>query len=127
MLFNAMNTLSKAMKRREFIIWLVGALTAWPYTARAQFPGAGERRNLFLTAAQRSEIWRTLRKQAGKTEEPEGLNIGEVVPDTIHLLWFGHSLRKKIPAIRLYRYALLHDQVLIVDPRTKKIVSIIGQ
>jgi hypothetical protein len=115
------------MKRREFIIWLVGALTAWPYIASAQFPGAGERCNLFLTAAQRSEIRRTLRKQAGKTEEPEGLNIGEVVPDTFHLLWFGHSLRKKIPAIRLYQYALLHDRVLIVDPRTKKIVSIIGQ
>jgi hypothetical protein len=116
--------LSKAMKRREFIIWLVGALTAWPCTARA---AAGERRNPSLTAVQRSEIWRALRNRARKTQEAAGLHIGEVVPDTLNVLSFGHSLHEKIPAIRPYRYTLLHDQVLIVDPRTKKIASIIGR
>jgi hypothetical protein len=70
--------------------------------------------------------WHALRKHAGKTQEPAGLNIGEVVPDTLNLLSFGHHLCRKIPAIRPDSYALLHDRVLIVDPGTKKIISIIG-
>jgi hypothetical protein len=115
------------MRRREFIISLIGALTVWPFTAHAQRPGAGDRPALSLSAAQRSEIWRALGKRAGKTQEPAGLNVGEVVPDTYNLRLFGHRLRKRIPAIRHYRYALLHDQVLIVDPLTMKIVFIVGQ
>jgi hypothetical protein len=115
------------MRRREFIISLIGALTVWPFSAHAQRAGAGERRALSLTAAQRSEIWRALRRRAGKTQEPAGLNVGEIVPATFNLQLFGHRLRGRIPAIRLYRYALLHDQVLIVDPGTKEIVAIVGQ
>jgi hypothetical protein len=44
----------------------------------------------------------------------------------MHLLSFSRSLRKKIPAIKSYLYTLLHGQVLIVDPSTKKIVAIVG-
>jgi hypothetical protein len=90
------------MKRREFLISLVGAMTAWPFTAPARASGTGYRLEPSLTAAQGSKIWRALREH-------------------------DRSLRETIPAIRLYRYALVHDQVLIVDPGTKKIVSIIGQ
>jgi hypothetical protein len=114
------------MGRRGFIIWLIGAASAWPLIAWGQSPAAGEKRGLSLIAAQRSEIWHALRKQARKTQEPAGLNIGDVVPATMNLLSFGHNLRKKIPAIRLYQYTLLHDRVLIVDPGTKKIIAIIG-
>jgi hypothetical protein len=83
---------------------------------------------LYLSLQQkRAEIWRSLSKEAMKTSEPAGLNVGEMVPDTMHLLPFAHSLRKKIPAIRPYLYTLLQGQVLIVDPSTKKIVSIVGE
>jgi hypothetical protein len=115
------------MIRREFLISLVGAMTAWPFAAPARPLRAGDRLEPSLTAAQRSKIWRALSEYARKAQEPAGLNIGEVVPDTMNLLSFGHSIHKNIPAIRLYRYTLVHDQVLIVDPGTKKIVSIIGQ
>jgi hypothetical protein len=66
------------------------------------------------------------KKTSRENTEPAGVSVGQAVPDTMNLLPFDHSLRKKIPAIRIYRYGLLHDEVLIVDPGTKKIVFIIG-
>jgi hypothetical protein len=115
------------MKPGMFAIALIAAATVWPLFALAHSPGAGEKRELSLTHAQRSEIWHALRQQAGKTQEPAGLQVGETVPAPMHVLSFEHRLGKKIRAIRHYRYALLHDQVLIVDPATKKIVAIVGR
>jgi hypothetical protein len=118
------------MQRREFVIGLLGAMTAWssawPSIAWAQSPGGEKKHPLSLSAAQQSEIWRAFGTQARKTQEPTGLNVGEAVPDTMNVLRFNRRLRQKIPAIGFYRYALLHGQVLIVDPATKQIVSIIG-
>lgn len=119
--------LGEHMRRSTLIIWLIGAVTVWPLIALAQSPGNGEKRHLSLSHAQRSVIWRALKKEADKAQEPAGLNVGEVVPDTMNVLAFGRNLRKKIRPIRAYRYVLLHDQVLIVDPRTKKIIAIVGR
>jgi Protein of unknown function (DUF1236) len=113
------------MRRSKLIIGLIGAAAAWPLMALAQPAGSGQKHNLSLTHAQRSEIWHALRKQAGKTQEPAGLHVGEAVPDTMRVLSFEHGLRKRIREIRHYRYALLHDRVLIVDPATKKIIAIV--
>jgi hypothetical protein len=55
------------------------------------------------------------------------LSVGEAAPDTMHVLPFARAVRKRIPAIRPYRYALVHGQVLIIDPGTSKIVAIIGE
>jgi hypothetical protein len=113
------------MRRSKLLIGLIAA-TAWPLVAFALPSAAAEERNLSLTQAQQSEIWRALGTQAGKTQEPAGLNVGEAVPDTMNVLRFSRRLRQKIQTIGPYRYALLHGQVLIVDPKTKQIISIIG-
>jgi hypothetical protein len=60
----------RKMRRREFIIGLIAGVTGWPVIARAQSPAGEERREPTLTSAQRSEIWRALRRQAGKTQNP---------------------------------------------------------
>jgi hypothetical protein len=114
------------MRRREFLVGLIGAMTAWPSIARAQSSSGEKKQPLSLSAAQQSEIWRALGTQARKTQEPAGLNVGEAVPDTMKVLRFSRRLRQKIQTIGPYRYALLHGQVLIVDPKTKQIISIIG-
>jgi hypothetical protein len=119
--------LGERMRRSALVIWLIGAVTVWPLIALAQSPGNGARRHLSLSHAQRAVIWHALRKEADKAQEPAGLNVGEAVPDTMNVLAFGRNLRKKIRPIRAYRYALMHDRVLIVDPQTKKIIAIVGR
>ncbi len=80
-----------------------------------------------LTSADRAAIWRSLGKRATRASEPAGLHVGEAIPDTMHVLGFARGLRKQVPAIRRYSYALQHGQVLIVDRRAKKIVSIVSE
>jgi hypothetical protein len=82
---------------------------------------------LSLTSPEQARIWRSLGKEATKTSVPAGLHVGEVIPDTMRLLPFARKLRKRIPAIRSYSYALLQGQVLIIDPQAKKIVSIVSK
>ena len=71
------------------------------------------------TSSEQAEIWRNLGKEATSASEPAGLHVGETVPDTMHLIRFARTLRKRVPAIRSYSYTLLHGQVLI-DFRTEK-------
>ena len=78
-----------------------------------------------LTSSDRTEIWRVLGRDAMRTQIPAGLHVGERVPDTMRLLWFSRHLRKNVPAIAHYAYALLYGEVLIIDRRARRIVSIV--
>jgi hypothetical protein len=80
-----------------------------------------------LTSSDRTEIWRVLGKDAMATSIPTGLHVGEQVPRTMRLLSFSGQLRKNVPAIGHYAYALLQGEVLIVDRRARTIVSIVYQ
>jgi len=117
------------MTRRKFILLLGGAAAAaLPLAALAQEPAAKVKRHtLSLTSTQRADIWRSLHKRANDAQIPAGLNVGEIVPDTMHLLLFGHSLRRKVPGLRSYRFGLVHGQVLIVNTKTKKIIAIVSK
>jgi hypothetical protein len=102
------------------------ALISWQpavaHTSSKDKPAA-----LSLTSEERAEIWHRLSEQATRTSVPAGLHVGEVVPNTMHLRSFARDIRKKIPAIRSYSYALLHNQVLIIVLRSKKIVLIVSE
>jgi hypothetical protein len=80
-----------------------------------------------LTSSDRTEIWRVLGKDAMATSIPTGLHVGERVPATMRLLSFSRHLRKSVPAIAHHGYALLQGEVLIVDRRSRRIVSIVYQ
>ena len=80
-----------------------------------------------LTSSDRAEIWRVLGKDATDTQAAAGLQVGDIVPRPIRVLPFSKQLRKRVPAIAHYGYALLHGEVLIVDRRARRIVSIVYQ
>lgn len=83
---------------------------------------------LNLTAAQRAEIWQRLGKQQA-TNVPPGFQptVGATVPATVQLKTLPSGVLSQVPQMQSYNYAMLQSQLLIVDPATKTIVSIITE
>ena len=83
---------------------------------------------LDLTTAQRAEIWRRLGNQQA-TNAPPGFQpkVGAAVPASVQLKTLPSSVSNQVPQVQSYDYAMVQSQLLIVDPATKKIVSIITE
>jgi hypothetical protein len=96
------------------------ATLMWPLAAHAQ---AG----VDLSSANRAAVWRSLGKDATDTQVAAGLQVGQTVPDPMRVLPFNHHLRKSVPALKSFSYALVNGQVLIVDARTRKIVATVSK
>jgi hypothetical protein len=80
-----------------------------------------------LSTEQHVKIRETLRG-----EKVEHLNnvqfsirVGEAVPRTVHLYRFPVSIMEYAPQYRGYEYFLVGDEILVVDPRTLRIVAVI--
>jgi hypothetical protein len=117
--FTAANDVRVGHKSIAASLLLCAALT-WSSGAIAQS-------TVHLTSAGRAAIWKSLGKDATDTQLAAGLQVGEKVPDPMNVLPFTARVRKKVPAIKPYSYALVKGQVLIVDAQTRKIVAIVSK
>ncbi len=115
----AANSANLGRKSIALSLLLCAALT-WSSCATAQSA-------IRLTSAGRTAIWKSLGKDATDTQLAAGLQVGDKVPDPMNVLPFTARVRKKVPAIRPYSYALVNGQVLIVDAQTRKIVAIVSK
>jgi hypothetical protein len=80
-----------------------------------------------LSTEQHVKIRETLRG-----EKVEHLNnvqfsitVGEAIPRTVHLYRFPVSVMTYAPQYRDYEYFMVGDEILVVDPRTLRIVAVI--
>jgi hypothetical protein len=83
---------------------------------------------LYLSIAQELAILRSIKNQSVKTEiAPSGFRarIGGVIPPSIALHDMPAGATRKVWAVRAYSYVSLKNQLLIVDPKDRKIVGII--
>jgi Protein of unknown function (DUF1236) len=87
-----------------------------------------ERPTLDLTGNQRAEIWKQLGAQQA-ANLPAGFHpqVGAIVPASLQLKSLPNSISSEVPQVQSYDYAMVQSQLLIVDPATKKIVSIITE
>jgi len=53
------------------------------------------------------------------------VTVGEAVPQTVHLNRLPARVIEFAPQYRGYEYVLVGDEILIVDPRTHRIVAVI--
>ena len=79
-----------------------------------------------LTAAQKAVIFNAvmLDKSKSKVNENLDVTVGGVVP-TLELHQLPADALAQAPTARPYRYAVLADQVVLVDPATMRAVDVI--
>ena len=80
-----------------------------------------------LSAEHHAKIWEAVRgeKTARFTGPKFSITIGEAVPQTVHLNRLPTRVIEFAPQYRGYEYILVGDEILIVDPRTHRIVAVI--
>jgi hypothetical protein len=84
---------------------------------------------LNLTSTQEHSIVQSVNKQNAKAAQlPSGFKaaVGEAVPTSIPLHALPSDAASQVPAAKLYEYAKLQNQLLIVNPKDRKIVDIIA-
>jgi hypothetical protein len=89
--------------------------------------GPREAEPLTLTNTQRQAIWQQLGSQSPQTDvASQNLNIGQAVPNGLSLRALPDDVSNRVPMVKAYDYAMFNNQLLIVDPSTKKIVAIVA-
>jgi Protein of unknown function (DUF1236) len=80
-----------------------------------------------LSTEQHVKIRQTLRGEKADrlTNVQFSITVGEAVPRTVHRYRFPVSIMEYAPQYRDYEYILVGDQILVVDPRTSRIVAVI--
>jgi hypothetical protein len=80
-----------------------------------------------LSTEQHAKIRETLRGEKAErlTNVQFSITVGEAVPRTVHRYRLPVSILVYAPEYRDYEYILVGNQILIVDPRTLRIVAVI--
>ena len=86
--------------------------------------------DLQLTPQQRVAIYDSVSKQkVSRTPPPANLHVavGGDLPASMELYDLPPNIAADIPATKLYKYTLVQNQVVIVDPTKMKVIDIIRQ
>src|SRR5262245_36408293 len=91
-------------------------------------PSPGERTQ--LSEQQRSTLHQTILKERNVNRASNvniSVSVGTRIPRSVRLAAIPASVLSLAPAYRSYRYVVVHDQILIVDPNTYEIVEIVAE
>jgi hypothetical protein len=80
-----------------------------------------------LSPDQRTTVYRSITRERIEVAPPADFRarVGVEVPAAVELYPVPEAI--EVPAIRRYRYTVVDDQVVLVDPSTHRIVEIIGE
>jgi hypothetical protein len=89
-------------------------------------PNGTVRQNLALTAGQRSAIYNIVIRQRAKPHaEQISVAVGAPVPPTIDLVDLPDQATADNPSAALLKYAMVHGDVVVVDPVAMRVVDVI--
>lgn len=83
-----------------------------------------------LTPAQKATIYRTVIKEPvarGMPMPDVHLDIGRELPPGVQLYTLPSAAVAEIPSMQVFRYTIVRDEVLLVDPDSRKVVEIIRE
>jgi Protein of unknown function (DUF1236) len=111
------------------ILALAGTVTASAQTAiiERDNPSVVTRERVELSPAQRTIIYRSATRAHVQTAPPAGLQVrlGARVPRSVDLYEMPTTIVEELPTIRRYRYMVVNDEVVLVDPATSEVVEVI--
>jgi hypothetical protein len=105
----------------------VSVASAANYMSNRSGNSAGASDRLELSSAQQKSIWKDISRHAANQSAPSGFNaaVGTAIPATINTYPLPRQAARDVPAAKPYRYAMLQDKVLIVNPSDKKIADVV--
>lgn len=82
---------------------------------------------LLLSPAQRTALYREVSQDKTKTAQKNfSPVIGADVPPMIELYELPDDTLADVPAAKLYKYTMVQDEVVVVDPRKMRVIDVIG-
>jgi len=80
-----------------------------------------------LTPAQRSRIYAEVGSDKSNTSPKDfSTAIGAEVPPMIELYELPDDAVADVPAAKLYKYTMVNDRVVVVDPTRMRVIDVIG-
>jgi hypothetical protein len=77
-----------------------------------------------LTPVQRRTIYRTIvRERVAPVEPTVEYRVGARIPDSVRLYSVPQEIAVEVPAIRSYKYMVVNNRVVLVDPATSQVVE----
>ena len=82
-----------------------------------------------LTSEQEKKLWDAVSTHAMKQNAPSGFDaaVGQTLPTSVTLRELPSEAQSAVPAAKPYHYAMVQDELLLVNPSDKKIVEVITQ
>jgi len=79
---------------------------------------------LALTPVQRQTVYRTIVRERVQPAQPTvAYRVGMRVPERAQLYAVPQEVAVEVPAIRTYKYMMVNDRVVLVDPATSEVVA----
>jgi hypothetical protein len=105
----------------------VSVASAASHMANRSGSSAAASDKLDLSSAQQKSIWNDISRQATNQNAPPDFNpaIGMAIPDGVNTYPLPRQAARDVPAAKPYRYAMLQDKVLIVNPSDKMIADVV--
>jgi len=79
---------------------------------------------LQLTPVQRQTICRTIvRERVSPARPTVEYRVGTRVPESVQLYSVPQEVAVEVPAIRSYKYMVVNDRVVLIDPATSEVIA----
>ena len=79
---------------------------------------------LQLTPVQRHTVYRTIVRERVRPAQPAvEYRVGTRVPPSVQLYSVPQEVAVEVPAIRSYKYMVVNDRVVLIDPATSEVVA----
>jgi hypothetical protein len=78
-----------------------------------------------ITPEQETSVYTIITKEKVRKAPPADVtvSVGAVLPETVEVYEVPTTV--EVPAVRKYRYTVVKDQVVLVDPTSRKVVKVI--